>query len=154
MKGSLFPRKFKFAGYVLIVLGFISGYLYFLGGKPDFLTLPIFAAITSYAETRYMVLAQTNLLDEISAVFILIGLIFVGFSEVKNESAEIKSIRIKALILSVYSTTVFWIIVFLLIYGWTIFIFSTFVFYVYLLIYISIFNYLLFKLKSEILKTN
>lgn len=149
MNGILFPRKFKFAGYVLIVLGLISAYLYFLGGKPDFLTSPIFAVITSYAETRYLVLAQTNLLDEIAAVFLLTGLIFIGFSEVKNESAEIKSIRIKALILSVYFTASFWIIVFLLIYGWTIFIFSTFVFYVYLLLYFGIFNYLLFKQKNQ-----
>ena len=128
IKMPLIPFKYRVIGIILVVLGTISGYLYFFGGKPDLLTSKIFAIVTSYIETRYLVVAQTNLLDEIAAIGILTGLVFIGFTEEKREEFYTNMIRLKAFYYSVYITAILWIIAFLLIYGWTIFIFSTSIF--------------------------
>lgn len=136
----LFPYKYKYPGTILLFIGLLSGYFYFFGGKPEFFTTPIFAFITSYAETRYFLWAQTNLLDEIAATGIIAGLIFIGFSKEINEKNEYTFLRFKALIYSVYISAAVWILFFMLVYGWTIFIFSTAIFLVFLLSFILLFR--------------
>ncbi len=69
----LLDYKYKYAGILLIFTAAISGYLYFFGGKPDWLVSKIFAVLTSYLETRTFVVAQTNLLDEIASIFLVAG---------------------------------------------------------------------------------
>lgn len=70
----LLDHKFRYLGTLLIIAGAVSGYLYFFGGKPDWLITKVFAVLTSYLETRTFVIAQTNLYDEIAAVFLVLGL--------------------------------------------------------------------------------
>ncbi len=74
----LLKHWFRYAGQILLLIGGLAGYLYFLGGKPEIFTTKVFAFLTSYMETRTFVIAQTNMLDEIAAVFLILGLIFIG----------------------------------------------------------------------------
>lgn len=144
---GIFPRKFLWIGVGLLIIGLIAVYLYFLGGKPEFFTSRIFAVFSSYAETRFFVIAQTNLLDEIGGVFSLIGLFFMGFSKVKNESDEINMIRISSVLYSIIATVTIWILMFLFVYGWPIFVISFFVFYLFLIINFIVFTICLAKHK-------
>ena len=145
----LFPHRYKYHGAVFIISGLIFGYLYFFGGKPGFFTTKIFALITSYAETRFLVSAKTNLLDELAGTCIISGLILIGFSKETNESYKLNYLRLKALIFSVYLSGVVWIIFFLLIFGWTIFIFSTVIFLIFLITYIIIFQITRYSSKQK-----
>ena len=136
----LLPYRYRFYGIFFLIIAIVSGYLYFFGGRPVFFTVPVFAAVTSYIETRTMVLAQTNILDEIAAVFFITSLVFFGFSKDKNESKLTLDFRLKSLMFSVYITTAIWISLFFLIYGWAIFIVSSGIFIVFLLLNIIIYN--------------
>ena len=140
MSLPLLPYRWRFAGLGLVIAGLIAGYLYYYGGRPAFFEVPVFAIITSYIETRTWVIAQTNLLDEMAAVFILTGLIFLAFSREKNENEEVQILRFKALLYAVYLTTSLWILSFLLIFGWPIIIASAFIFAVFLLANLIIFR--------------
>jgi hypothetical protein len=141
----LLKHWFRYVGIALLFLGGISGYLYFAGGKPEFFTTKVFAFLTSYMETRTFVVAQTNLLDETAAIFLILGLIFIAFSSEKNEKPELNTLRIKALIYAVFITSGFWIVCFLFIYGWPVFLFATFVFPLFLLAFIVGFRIMIFK---------
>jgi hypothetical protein len=142
----LLPYKFRYYSIFILIIAIVCGYLYFFGGRPVFFTVPVFAAVTSYIETRTMVLAQTNILDEIAVVFFIISLVFFGFSRDKNESELTLGFRLKSLMFSVYITTAIWILLFFLIYGWAVFIVSSGVFTIFLLLNIII--YYTLKLKN------
>ncbi|SHJ35889.1 hypothetical protein SAMN05444280_11759 [Tangfeifania diversioriginum] len=141
----LLKHWFRYAGAALLLIAGLAGYLYFAGGKPDFFTTKVFAFLTSYMETRTFVVAQTNLLDETAAVFLTLGLIFIGFSSERNEKPELNTLRIKALIYAVFISSGIWIACFLFIYGWPVFLFATSVFPLFLLAFIVGFRILIFK---------
>lgn len=124
----LFPGFYKKVGIVLIFISLIAAYLYYFAGKPSFFNIPVFAIVSSYLETRTLVLAQTNILDESAGILLILGLLFIGFSRDKNENEITHRLRYKSMLYSIYITVVLWIISIILIYGWAIFIASTFVF--------------------------
>jgi len=126
----------------LIILGFGATYFYFLGGRPVLFEVPVFAIITSYAETRWMVIAQTNALDEMAIIFALLGLIFIGFSKDKNEDHLFYESRVKAIYFAAYATTALWVLLYLTIYGWPIIPVSSSIFLLFLTIYIISFRLL------------
>lgn len=132
----LFPHKFRYAGFIFILFGIVAGYVYYFGTKPDFFVTPVFAMLTSYLETRFFVMAQTNLLDELAAVFTIFGLALIGFSKEKNERGALNILRLKAFVYASYFSVMVWIILILVIYGWPIFIFSTSVFLVFMITYL------------------
>lgn len=153
----LFPYHYRKFGFLLVLASLITAYLYFWGGRPAFFEVPIFAIITSYAETRWFVLAQTNLLDELAHLFLISGLLIIAFSKEDHESEEIHSCRIRALFYAVYTTSALWIVIYLTVYGWPILIISATVFVQLLIIFILFFRYLLYKkefgakIKTEIM---
>ena len=144
-KLSLFPFWTKFLGLALMLLALPFAYLYFWGGRPEFFNIKTFAVITSYAETRYFVLSQTNALDEIAATLFLTGITLFSFSKEKTEKEYFEQLRVKALINALYLTMLLWVLSFLLIYGKVIFLVSFFIFLIFLLVYNLIFRYYLFK---------
>lgn len=140
----LLPNRYKTIGIFLLPISLIAAYFYYFGGKPGIFNLPVFAIVSSYLETRTMVMAQTNILDEVAVILFIISLIFIGFSSQKNENDVIIRIRMKSLIYSAYISSIIWIISIVLIFGWAIFISSSFVFILFLILNILIFNYLKF----------
>ena len=128
-----------------MVLGVITGYLYFFGGRPAFFETKVFAIVTAYIKTRYFVVIQTNLLDEMAAIFLLSGLGFISFSKEKMEKKEFMILRFRALIWAAYSSIILWILVFLLFYGYSIFILAPLVFIFFFVFYNIIYRVLLVK---------
>ena len=77
---------------------------------------------------------QTNIIDELGAVFTILGLLLVFFSEERHENREVNTpLRIKALVQSIWIVSFIWIAIFLLIYGFAIFFVSTTIFALFLL---------------------
>jgi hypothetical protein len=139
----LFPFYARFIGAVLLLTGIIAGYLYFLGGKPPIFETNVFALVSVYVETRYFVIIRTNLLDEIAAIAIVTGLVFISFSKEKHEKEEYQAFRLKALIKAVYSSIVLWILLFLLFYGYIIFMAAPMTFLCFFIFYNIFFRYYL-----------
>ena len=144
----LFPYRSKIYGLILILISFVFAWLYFKGGKPEFFNVRIFAVVSAYLETRYFVWAQTNILDELAAIFLIAGTTLFSFSEEKLESELINSFRIKALFNALFLTIVFWIIIILLIYGLAIFMISSGILILYLVNYNILFRYYLYNSKK------
>lgn len=143
----LFPHRLRFVGFIFISLSLIAAYLYFWKGRPAFFEMPVFAFVTSYAETRWMVVAQTNALDEIAVILGIIGLLFTAFSKETHETELITSLRVRTLFHAVYITTGIWLFLYLVVYGWPVIVLSASVFILFLLIYIIIFRSCLVKAK-------
>ena len=146
----LFPHRFRWGGYIALIAGLFSGYLYVWGGRPSLFEISVFAVVTSYAETRWFVIAQTNALDEMALVFVLTGLILIAFSREKVENARINQIRIRTLFYSVYTTSFIWMLLYLTVFGWPAVILSTGTFVLFLLTYLLIFKSSLILLSRSI----
>lgn len=151
IKIPLLAYRFKFIGILLVLFSLIFGYLYFLGGRPSCFEVPVFAVATTYVESRFFVFAQTNILDELAAILLILGFLFISLSKERNESsAHTNIIRIRSLFLSVYITFGLWILIFLLIYGWSIFLVSSSMMLVFLVVYFLTFRILLRKNKKQV----
>lgn len=146
---SLFPFRAKFLGLAFIVLSVPFAYLYFWGGKPEIFNFKIFAVVTTYMETRFFVVSQTNILDELAAILFISGIALISFSKEKKENAHFESFRIKALVNAMYFTIAFWLLSFLFIYGMAIFMVSFLVFIVFLLTYNLFFRFYLLKDRQD-----
>lgn len=146
---SVFPFKSKFLGLALMALALPFAYLYFWGGKPEIFNIKIFAIVTTYVETRYFVLSQTNILDELAAILFISGIALVSFSKEKYEQEHFETLRVKALINAMFYTLILWLLSFLFVYGMAIFIVSFFVFIVFLLIYNLLFRIYVLKDKKQ-----
>ena len=137
----LFSHRSRFYGLISILVSLACTWLYFQGGKPDLFNIRIFAMVSAYMETRYFVWAQTNILDELAAVFLIAGITIISFSKEINESELLNLFRVKALYNSLFITLSLWICCIFLIYGLAIFIVSSGVMILYLIIYNILFRY-------------
>lgn len=149
MKLAIFPYHIKFIGLALIILAMPFAYWYFFQGKPDILNIKIFAFVTTYSETRYFVWSQTNILDELAAVFFISGLSLVSFSIEKEEKQHYEALRQKALVRSLQISLILLIASFLVIYGVAIFVVCFLIFFLFLLIYNGLFRYYLVQDKKQ-----
>ena len=61
VKGML-SNKFKIPGYVLIILGFVLTYLYFVVNIR--IEIPVLAIVSSFTETKFFTIYKTNVADE------------------------------------------------------------------------------------------
>ncbi|NBC65863.1 MAG: hypothetical protein GVY07_09450 [Bacteroidetes bacterium] len=148
----LLPFRFRLAGYTLTFLSLGAAYLYFFGGRPALFEVPVFAILTSYAETRWFVIAQTNALDEIAVIFAVLGLLFILFSREQEENEKTLILRIKSLFLSVYLTSVFIILFYITVFGWPVFILISLSFILFLLI--SIISFKIYLIRYSKIKSN
>ncbi|WP_259071717.1 hypothetical protein HDF24_04810 [Mucilaginibacter sp. X4EP1] len=102
----LFPSGFKIIGFILLVPGFALAYLYFSQNYtlPPPTGRPLFGF---YPQASY------TFIDESATTFIIIGLLFIAFSRLKNEQGAVHKLRLKALYWAVmvncFWITLFWI---------------------------------------------
>lgn len=141
----LLNYPFKIIGLLLVLISLLCGYLYFLGGRPTVFEIPVFAIVSSYMESRFFVIAKTNILDELCGILLIGGMVMIAFSKERIEQEEYFKLRVKALIYAVYATSALWMVIFLLVYGWVIFIVSAAIFLFFLISYYLLFRYLVFK---------
>ena len=142
---SKFPFQAKRIGFTLMLLSIPFAYLYFWGGRPEAFNIKVFAIVSQYLETRYFVLAQTNVLDELAATLLILGVALFSFSKEKKEEVHFDALRIKALVNALFFSITFWLLSFLFVYGMAIVIISTSIFLLFLLAYNLLFRIYLFK---------
>lgn len=133
MKLHRLPLTFKWIGLVLIAL---SGMLTLLFDRLNLrIEVPVFAVVSSFMETKFLVFSRTNFTDEISLLLALTGFLMVVFSKEKNDSEELQLIRYKSFAQAVFINTIFLIFCVLFVYGSSFMamlvlnIFSVYVFY-------------------------
>lgn len=104
MKPSyLLPNKLRLLGIILLVVGICLAIAkYKFNYKPDFLNLKIFAIYSFYIETKTFSVVSNQMIEELAAIFILIGLFLVAFTREKVESELLDTLRLKAFMITAY----------------------------------------------------
>jgi hypothetical protein len=91
---TLFSYKFKKLGWILVSIATILALLYF---TVDFrFKVPVFAVLSSFAETKYFTVFKTNFADESILLLYVIGFFIVVFTKEKTEKAELNQYRVIA----------------------------------------------------------
>ncbi len=142
----LFPHRFKTAGWIIFIPAAILGSLYlFFDYTPGFLHFeaPFIDSESMFSATN------NNLIDEISGVFSIIGLLFIAFSKEKNEDEFISKIRLESLLWATYINYVVLIIGMVFVYGSNFLYVLIFNMFTILIIFIIRFNFILRKLNNQ-----
>ncbi len=111
----LLPFKYKMPGYILIFIGMILSILFFTINFR--FQIPVLVLVSSYMETRFFTIFNTNFADELIFISLLTGFSLVVFSREKNEKDFYNSLRLRALVKTVITNTVFMIFSVLFIFG-------------------------------------
>ena len=133
MSEHLLPHRYKWIGIILVITGIVFAWLtYRLNFRIE---LPVFAIVSSFVETRFLIFSRTNFTDELTILLILPGLLLIVFSEEKAEHHYYKVIRAQSLTRAVAANSIFVLFCVLFVFGSSfltvviINLFSTFVFY-------------------------
>jgi hypothetical protein len=142
---KLFPYKFKNAGFILLIPAiFITLIRFYVGEKPEYLKLNVFAFYSSFVETKYFSFIENNISDEICSLLLIGSIILIVFSKEKKEFNDLWQYRFSSLFLAVYANIGFAILSIIFVYG------IAFIKLLVLNIYTTpIVYYIIFKLKSR-----
>lgn len=109
------PFRTKPVGWALLGLSSILLAAYFL---MDFrFQMPVFAVVSSFFETRFLVSFRTNFADELIMIGYLAGFFILVFSRERNESPELNGIRGNAMFLAIRYNFAFLAFSVLFVYG-------------------------------------
>ena len=135
----LFPHRFRLIGWLvfipLAILGMVS-----MNGEFEFslLTLPIVA--DDFLGSPILV----NLTNELAAVGVIVGLLFIAFSREKVEDEMISQLRLEALQWSVYVNYLILIILIIAVHGGNFLLVTVYNMFTVLLVFIARFRWLIF----------
>ncbi len=147
----LLPNKFKIIGVLLFVVGIIITIIrFYFGVKPDWLDIKVFAVYSSFLQTKYFTFITNNILEELSGLILLVGLVFIAFSKEKTENEIIEQIRIRSFFYSVYSNILFTVFAFIFIFGLGFVYYLVLNMFVFLLLFIFVFRYNIYYYKKII----
>lgn len=146
-KIDLLPYRFRYYGVALTIAGMalFAGFMWF-----DFrITVPVFAILSSFLETRAFTITTTNLTDELLMVALLCGFFFLIFSEEKDEKRRYSVFRLKAWMGAFAVNTALLLFAMLFFYGTAFITILAINLYSTAIVYLLIFNRLLRKERAE-----
>ncbi|MBK6963010.1 MAG: hypothetical protein IPH20_03520 [Bacteroidales bacterium] len=115
MNGLLLPYYWKIAGRILALAGIVMLVLYLVF---DFrFTMPVFAIVSSFLETRIFVTFRTNFADELILILLISGFGLMVFSKEKEESENLNSLREKAMFKATILNNILLLCTVLFVYG-------------------------------------
>src|SRR5210317_1886314 len=126
MKTSyLIPHKYKLLGWILFVIGIISGLIIFIGEYDyDILkikVLSIYGRDGLFGTKGFFKIIENSILDEIVALCIIVGGLLVGFSKERIEDEFIYKLRKDSLVWAIIFNYVVLIFAVLFVYNFSFF---------------------------------
>ena len=147
----LLPHKFKTLGWILFIFGLMGGlYVLFSNYDQDVLSikvLSIFNDDSFLREKGFFKIIENDVLDELVALFIIVGGLFVTFSREKVEDEFIYKLRKDSLVWAVIINYSVLVVAILFVYDFAFFDVLVFNMFTPLVFFILRFNFL--KLKSR-----
>ena len=144
----LFPNRFKIIGWFLFIPGIILGILYLLyEPHPEFLDSTVFAIAESLFKFSFII---NNVYDEITALLIIIGAIFIAFSREKSEDEYISKIRLDSLVWATYVNYIIVILAIIFIYDFGFYWVILLNMFTILIFFIIRYNWALYKSRKQI----
>lgn len=148
----LLPNKYKTLGWILFIIGIISGiFLYAFEYETDLLTTKVLSIYNNDILTKnsngFFKILENSILDEIIAISIIVGGLIIVFSKEKIEDEFIYKLRTESLIWAVIFNYVVLVFAILFIYGLTFFDVIVFNMFTPIIFFVFRFNFL--KAKSK-----
>lgn len=150
----LLSNQFKKIGWILFIPSMILGLLFVIFQfQPKFLDMKVFAILESgiapwEANHGFCVITQTNVIDEIIGILLIISLFLIAFSKEKIEDEFISKIRLDSLLWATYINYAILILAILFVYGGSAFWVLVYNIFTILLIFIIRFNWVIRKSKK------
>ncbi|OUR90897.1 hypothetical protein A9Q87_13245 [Flavobacteriales bacterium 34_180_T64] len=147
----LLPNRYKIPGWILFSLGIVTGlFILFTGYESDALSVNVLSiyneGFMSSESDGFFRIVENSILDELSALAIIIGGLFVGFSKEEIEDEFIYKLRKDSLVWALLFNYAVLILAIVFVYDFTFFDVLVFNMFTPLLFFIGRFNFL--KLKS------
>lgn len=150
----LLSNQFKRIGWILFIPSVILGLLFVIFQfEPKFLEIKVFALLESSlapwdAGHGFCVITQTNAIDEIIGILLIVSSFFIAFSKEKTEDEFISKIRLESLLWATYVNYAILIITILFVYGGSFFWVLVFNIFTILLFFIIRFNLVIRKTRK------
>jgi hypothetical protein len=147
----LLSNQFKRIGWILFIPSVIPGLLFVIFQfAPNFLELKAFALIEEGSQPwgtlpKFCVLVETNVIDEIIGILLIVSSFFIAFSKEKNEDEFISKIRLESLLWATYLNYAILVFAILFVYGMSFFWVLVFNIFTILLFFIIRFNWVIRK---------
>jgi len=148
----LLPHKFKIIGWILLIIGIAVGlFVLFENYEQDVLRVNVLSVISDQSifdsEKNYFQITSNDILDELAALAIIIGGLFVAFSKEKIEDEFIYKLRKDSLVWALIFNYAVLVLTILFVYDVPFFHVLVFNMFTPLIFFIMRFNFL--KLKSR-----
>ena len=142
----LLPNRLRIVGLFLLMVGIpFSIFRFYLGQKPEFFEVKVFAVYSTFLQTKYFSVITNNISEELAGLSILLGLFFLAFSKEKIETNNLLEIRLRSLFYSNFISIIFLGLSFLFIFGLSFVHILILNMYISLILFIIIFKYELYK---------
>ncbi|MEM7186321.1 MAG: hypothetical protein AAF466_06650 [Bacteroidota bacterium] len=150
----LLPHKYKRIGWVLFVLGLIAGgYMILTGYEQDVLNMTVFSIHSDdaiFGEAKgFFQLVENDILDELIAVFIIVGGLFISFSRERIEDEFVYKLRKDSLVWAVIFNYIVLLLAVLFVYGFTFFDVLVFNMFTPLIFFVFRFHFMKYKSQSH-----
>lgn len=154
MKASyLLPHKYKIVGWVLFILGLVTGSIIVFGGyELDILKVNVLSIYDEggflglEGEEGFFNIIENSILDELAAFSTIIGGLLVGFTKEKVEDEFIYKLRNDSLVWAIIFNYMILVFTILFVYEFTFFHVLVFNMFTPLLFFVFRFNFI--RLKS------
>ncbi len=155
----LLPNQFKKIGWFLFIPSCILGVilLFIAWDAPaipglDWFNWNVFAIATEelFSDPQFFAVVQTNVLDEIISLLLIISAIFIAFSKEKKEDEYISKIRLESLVWATYVNYAVLALAIMFVYDLAFFWILVFNMFTMLLVFIIRFNWALYKSKKQV----
>ena len=149
----LLPHKYKVFGWVLLIIGLISGILlYATDFEPAMLKTSVLSiyngdSLFSGTDEGWFKIIENGIIDELSAIAIIIGGLLVGFTREKVEDEFIYQLRTESLVWAIIVNYIILALAVIFVYDMVFLNVMIFNMFTPLFIFIIRFNFL--KLKSN-----
>ena len=146
----LLPNKYKTIGWVLFILGILSGVFHFISNfEDDLLVIKVLSIYNDpfIGDPGFFNIIENGILDELTAITIIVGGLIVGFSKEKVEDEFIYKLRTDSLVWAIIFNYVVLLFTVIFVYDMTFFNVMIFNMFTPLIFFVFRFNFL--KHKSE-----
>lgn len=151
-RNYLFPNQFKIIGYAMLIPSAIIGVTILIKNyEPELFNLNVPAIFIDevFGKQELLGMVNTNILNEIIGVLVILSLLFVAFSKEKQEDEYISKIRLESLVWAVYVNYAVLLLAILFVFGISFLWIMIFNMFTILLFFIIRFNWQIFNLKKS-----
>jgi hypothetical protein len=156
MKSTLFPYSYRYVGWPLLLAGLILGFfvVFFEFSIPwlEFKVVGIGEEIALFSgqdDSSFPILINDNFTNEIVALLVLIGSVFIAFSKEKVEDEFFQQLRFESLIWALKIQSLLLLLAILFLYNIAFLQFMMIALVSFYVFYIGRYHYQLLKVKNN-----